>query len=138
MWTLNDFCRLHHTNPLALSLNNHRQASKNSLWRGNEMKKIFAVVMVVAFAFSIVGFAVAADNAVKAAPAKKEAAPAAEKKAAPAMEKKAAPASDNAAPAKKSKKSKKAAPAKKEAAPAAEKKAAPAGDNTAPAAPAKK
>jgi len=39
------------------------------------MKKIFAVVMAVAFAFSVAGFAVAADNAVKAAPA-------AEKKAA--------------------------------------------------------
>jgi hypothetical protein len=46
------------------------------------MKKIFTVVMAVAFAFSVAGFAVAADNAAKAAPAKKEAAPAAEKKAA--------------------------------------------------------
>ena len=43
------------------------------------MKKIFTVVMAVAFAFSVAGFAVAADNA---APAKKEAAPMAEKKAA--------------------------------------------------------
>ena len=49
------------------------------------MKKIFSVVMAVAFAFSVVGFAVAAEKA--AAPA---AAPAAEKKAAPAAEKKAA------------------------------------------------
>ena len=58
------------------------------------MKRIFAVLMAVAFVFSVAGFAVAADNAVKAAPAKKEAAPAAapmaEKKAAPAAEKKAA------------------------------------------------
>ncbi len=42
------------------------------------MKKIFAVVMAVAFVFSVAGFAVAADNAVKAAPAAKKA-PAAEK-----------------------------------------------------------
>jgi hypothetical protein len=58
------------------------------------MKRIFAVVMAVAFVFSVAGFAFAADNAMKAAPAKKEAAPAAapmaEKKAAPAAEKKAA------------------------------------------------
>jgi hypothetical protein len=47
------------------------------------MKKIFTVVMAVAFAFSVAGFALAADNA---APAKKEAAPA----AAPMAEKKAA------------------------------------------------
>ena len=47
--------------------------------RGNEMKRIFAVVMAVAFVFSVAGFAVAADNAVKAAPAMKEAAPASEK-----------------------------------------------------------
>jgi hypothetical protein len=46
------------------------------------MKKIFTVVMAVAFAFSVAGIAVAADNA---APAKKEAAP-----AAPMAEKKAA------------------------------------------------
>ena len=45
--------------------------------RGNEMKKIFTVVMAVAFAFSVAGFAVAAEKA--AAPA---AAPAAEKSAA--------------------------------------------------------
>ena len=37
------------------------------------MKKIFTVVMAVAFAFSVVGFAVAADNAVKAAPAAEKA-----------------------------------------------------------------
>ena len=54
------------------------------------MKRIFAVVMAVAFVFSVAGFAVAADNAMKAAPAKKEAAPMAEKKAAPTAEKKAA------------------------------------------------
>jgi hypothetical protein len=47
------------------------------------MKKIFTVVMAVAFAFSVAGFALAADNT---APAKKEAAPA----AAPMAEKKAA------------------------------------------------
>jgi hypothetical protein len=47
------------------------------------MKKIFTVVMAVAFAFSVAGFALAADNV---APAKKEAAPA----AAPMAEKKAA------------------------------------------------
>ena len=33
--------------------------------RGNEMKKIFMVVMAVAFAFSVAGFAVAADNTAK-------------------------------------------------------------------------
>jgi len=32
------------------------------------MKKIFTVMMGVAFAFSVAGFAVAADNAVKPAP----------------------------------------------------------------------
>jgi hypothetical protein len=47
------------------------------------MKKFFTVVMAVAFAFSVAGFALAADNV---APAKKEAAPA----AAPMAEKKAA------------------------------------------------
>jgi hypothetical protein len=60
------------------------------------MKKIFTVLMAVAFAFSVVGFAVAADNAVK--PMK--AAPVAEKApaAAPAAEK--APAAKKAAKAK--------------------------------------
>jgi len=55
------------------------------------MKKIFAVVMAVAFAFSVVGFAVAAEKAAApaAAPAAAKTAPAAEK-AAPAAEKKAA------------------------------------------------
>jgi uncharacterized protein YxeA len=33
--------------------------------RGNKMKKILSVVMAVAFAFSVAGFAVAADNAAK-------------------------------------------------------------------------
>src|SRR5450756_737546 len=45
------------------------------------MKKIFTVVMAVAFAFSVAGFAVAADNAAKSAPAKREAAPMAKKAA---------------------------------------------------------
>ena len=45
------------------------------------MKKIFTVVMAVAFAFSVAGFAVAADNAAKSAPAEKEAAPMAKKAA---------------------------------------------------------
>ena len=47
------------------------------------MKKLFTVVLAVAFALAFSGFAVAADNAAMAAPAKKEAAPA------PAAEKKA-------------------------------------------------
>ena len=53
------------------------------------MKKLFTVVLAVAFAISAAGFAVAADNAMKAAPApaKKEAAPA--PAPAPAGEKKA-------------------------------------------------
>jgi len=57
--------------------------------RGNEMKKIFTVLMAVAFVFSVAGFAVAAEKA--AAPA--AAAPAAEKApaAAPAAEKAPAP-----------------------------------------------
>lgn len=50
------------------------------------MKKIFAVVMAVAFAFSVAGFAVAAE---KAAPAAEKAAPAAEK--APVAKKAAKP-----------------------------------------------
>ena len=58
------------------------------------MKKIFTVLMAVAFAFSVAGFAVAADNAVK--PMK-----AAEKSAASA-EKSAASAEKSAAKAKKS------------------------------------
>src|SRR5659263_437452 len=56
-----------------------RQASKYSLWRGNEMKKIFTVVMAVAFAFSVAGFAVAAEKA--AAPAAEKSATSAEKSA---------------------------------------------------------
>jgi len=59
------------------------------------MKKIFTVVMAVAFAFSVAGFAIAAEK--KAAPA---AAPAAEK---------AAPAAEKAAPAGKAPAAKKAA-----------------------------
>jgi len=57
------------------------------------MKKIFTVVMAVAFAFSVAGFAVAAEKA--AAPAAAKTAPAAEKKA-PAAEK-AAPAAEKKA-----------------------------------------
>ena len=55
------------------------------------MKKIFAVLMAVAFVFSVAGFAVAAEKAAApaAAPAAAKTAPAAEK-AAPAAEKKAA------------------------------------------------
>jgi hypothetical protein len=45
------------------------------------MKKIFTVVMAVAFAFSVAGFAVAADNAVKPAKAADKAATSAEKAA---------------------------------------------------------
>src|SRR5512140_2346617 len=56
-----------------------RQASKYSLWRGNEMKRIFAVVMAVAFVFSVAGFAVAAEKA--AAPAAAKSATAAKKSA---------------------------------------------------------
>ena len=62
-----------------------------SLWRENEMKKIFTVVMAVAFAFSVAGFAVAAET-----PAAPAAAPAVEK--APAAEK--APVAKKAAKAK--------------------------------------
>jgi hypothetical protein len=63
--------------------------------RGNEMRKIFTVLMAVAFVFSVAGFAIAAEKA--AAPA---AAPAAEK--APA----AAPAAEKAPAAKKASKPK--------------------------------
>ncbi len=45
------------------------------------MKKIFSVVMAVAFAFSVAGFAVAADNAVKPAKAAEKSATTAEKSA---------------------------------------------------------
>ena len=45
------------------------------------MKKIFTVVMAVAFAFSVAGFAVAADNAAKPAKAAEKSATAAEKSA---------------------------------------------------------
>jgi uncharacterized protein YxeA len=48
------------------------------------MKKIFTVVMAVAFAFSIAGFAVAADNAVKPMKAAEKSAVSAEKSAASA------------------------------------------------------
>ncbi|HEX7524104.1 MAG TPA: hypothetical protein VF357_07875 [Candidatus Deferrimicrobium sp.] len=43
------------------------------------MKKIFTVVMAVAFAFSVAGFAVAADNAAKPAKAAEKSATSAEK-----------------------------------------------------------
>ena len=69
--------------------------------RGNNMKKIFTVVMAVAFAFSIAGFAVAADNAVKPMKAAEKSATSAEKSAASA-EKSAASAEKSAASAKKS------------------------------------
>jgi hypothetical protein len=69
--------------------------------RGNEMKKIFTVVMAVAFAFSIAGFAVAADNAVKPMKAAEKSAVSAEKSAASA-EKSAASAEKSAKAAKKS------------------------------------
>ena len=45
------------------------------------MKKIFTVVMAVAFAFSVAGFAVAADNAVKPMKAAEKSATAADKSA---------------------------------------------------------
>ena len=45
------------------------------------MKKIFTVLMAVAFAFSVVGFAVAADNAVKPMKAAEKSATSAEKSA---------------------------------------------------------
>ena len=79
--------------------NIHLQASKYSLWRGNEMKKIFAVMMAVAFAFSVAGFAVAAEKA--AAPAAEKSATSAEKSAVSA-EKSAASAEKSAASAEKS------------------------------------
>src|SRR5659263_312357 len=75
-----------------------RQASKYSLWRGNEMKRIFAVVMAVAFVFSVAGFAVAAEKA--AAPAAAKSATAAEKSAVSA-EKSATAADKSATEAKK-------------------------------------
>jgi len=64
------------------------------------MKKIFTVVMAVAFAFSIAGFAVAADNAVKPMKAAEKAATSAEKSAVSA-EKSAASAEKSATKAKK-------------------------------------
>jgi sortase (surface protein transpeptidase) len=64
------------------------------------MKKIFTVVMAVAFAFSVAGFAVAADNAVKPMKAAEKAATSAEKSAASA-EKSAASAEKSAKGAKK-------------------------------------
>lgn len=48
------------------------------------MKKIFTVMMAVAFAFSVAGFAVAADNAVKSMKAAEKSAASAEKSAASA------------------------------------------------------
>ena len=69
------------------------------------MKKIFTVVMAVAFAFSVAGFAVAAEKA--AAPAAEKAATAAEKSATSA-EKSAVSAEKSATSAKKSAKATKA------------------------------
>src|SRR5512141_321855 len=63
--------------------------------RGNEMKKMFTVLMAIAFAFSIAGFAAAADNAVKPVKAAEKAATSAEKSAASA-EKSAASAKKSA------------------------------------------
>ena len=57
------------------------------------MKKLFTVMMAIAFAFSVAGFAVAAEKAAAPAPA---AAPAVEK--APAAAPAAAPASEKKAP----------------------------------------
>ena len=65
------------------------------------MKKIFTVVMAVAFAFSVAGFAVAADNAVKPMKAAEKSATSAEKSAFSA-EKSAASAEKSATSAKKS------------------------------------
>ncbi len=65
------------------------------------MKKMFTVVMAVAFAFSIAGFAVAADNAVKPMKAAEKSATSAEKSATSA-EKSAASAEKSATKAKKS------------------------------------
>jgi sortase (surface protein transpeptidase) len=65
------------------------------------MKKIFTVVMAVAFAFSVAGFAVAADNAVKPMKAAEKSATSAEKSAVSA-EKSAASAEKSATEAKKS------------------------------------
>ena len=45
------------------------------------MKKMFAVMMAVAFAFSVAGFSVAADNAVKPMKAAEKSAASAEKSA---------------------------------------------------------
>ncbi|HSQ15705.1 MAG TPA: hypothetical protein VLQ94_05300 [Candidatus Binatia bacterium] len=64
------------------------------------MKKIFTVMMAVAFAFSVAGFAVAADNAVKQMKAAEKSAASAEKSAASA-EKSAASAEKSASKAKK-------------------------------------
>ena len=72
--------------------------------RGNEMKKIFTVVMAVAFAFSVAGFAVAAEKA--AAPAAEKSATSAEKSAVSA-EKSATSAEKSAKEAKKSAKASK-------------------------------
>jgi colicin import membrane protein len=65
------------------------------------MKRIFAVVMAVAFVFSVAGFAVAADNAVKPMKAAEKSATSAEKSAVSA-EKSAAAADKSATDAKKS------------------------------------
>jgi len=75
--------------------------------RGPEMKKIFTVVMAVAFAFSVAGFAVAADNAAKPAKAAEKAATSAEKSATSA-EKSAVSAEKSATDAKKAAKKAKA------------------------------
>ncbi|MGA8754106.1 hypothetical protein [Candidatus Deferrimicrobium sp.] len=64
------------------------------------MKKILTVVMAVAFAFSVAGFAVAADNAVKPMKAAEKSATSAEKSAVSA-EKSAASAEKSATKAKK-------------------------------------
>jgi hypothetical protein len=57
------------------------------------MKKIFSIVMLVAFVFPVAGFALAAEKAAApaAAPAAEKAAPTTEKKAAPIAEKAARP-----------------------------------------------
>ena len=73
--------------------------------RGPEMKKIFTVMMAIAFAFSVAGFAVAADNAAKPAKAAEKAATSAEKSATSA-EKSATEAKKSATEAKKAAKPK--------------------------------
>jgi len=78
IYNLNDFRWLSLLWRLASYLKDICLSARCSLLEGNEMKKILAIALAVAFAFPAMGFAVAAEKAAPAAAPAAEKAPAAE------------------------------------------------------------